>query len=159
LYQVSVTGMLQAVCEVLPIGLVLLAFGVTAVIFMRLFLLGLLLVSMPVSVVAEAYKCTDAKGKVSYSGTPCETSQVQQKTFSTSGSAAPRRHTSAGQNEHVEDPTPAECRQLGGYYVAGEGCLNEAPRNRSPGVAPERVAEECRKSGMRYVPALNACAQ
>lgn len=151
-----------AVCGVAPGSLALrkcvLTRGETVV---RLGLLGILVLCLPTLAAAEMYKCVDAKGKTTYSGTPCETAQVQQKTFSSSGAgaAAPRQQAAARQGGQLEAPTAAECRQFGGYYVAGEGCLQEAPRNRSPGVAPERVAEECRKTGQRYVPALNACAQ
>lgn len=127
----------------------------------RYFLLSIAVVCcFPSLALANMYKCADANGKVTYSGTPCETTQVHQKTMRKSGvETTPRQSQAGGQGWKTEEPTSAECDKLGGHFVAGEGCLKEAPRNRSPGVAPARVAEECRKRGERYVPALNACAQ
>lgn len=115
----------------------------------RLYIL-LVLICLSPAASAQLYKCEGANG-IEYRDRPCnEGKQAQVR-------SAPSGGTGAGGTGAISDPTAAECRSLGGHYVAGEGCFKDKPQPMSRGVPPEAVAAECRKIGQRYVPALNAC--
>ncbi len=129
------------------------------------------------------YKCTTPQGSVEYRNSPCEAGQKNagsvQKGAVTSlpSSAPPAPNSNSGTvggflsldkisnpvKALREDSAPIDkveaglCRNNGGHFVQGAGCLDSPPSNRNPSIGEPKMREICKKLDKSYIKALNDC--
>lgn len=92
---------------------------------MRVFVLTLLLLSLPASAAAQVYKCKGKSGETVYSEHPCDARAEPMKLRESPVSApAPQQMTIEGEGEPA--PAPADSRELAEAREAERSCISTA---------------------------------